>query len=290
MPPSCHLHLLNVCQMFLPPFPRCPSSQLLLSGSSGRQRCVPSPCRPFSCRYGAVCQPLSAEHFLCRCPEGVKGHRCELGSIRGHRMAVLSPSSILAVSMCLLVFLGVLVAVTVWNQKGSRNQFRKRGVYHVPTEHESWEDIRENILNYNEEGGGEQDQNGYDISELKRPLRCSLSQSSSCTTAPLIRSGSGSQEEVPYQRPHQPHAVYAHLCSDHTPNHHPASWGWAHRTHVDFRSYVARIIWEADHDMAAFPTDSVHVWSLEGTGSSAGSLSSLGSDSHTAGDRGAEEA
>lgn len=52
----------------------------------------------------------------------------------------------------------VLVAVTVWNQKGSRNKFRKRGVYHIPAEHESWEDIRENILNYNEEGGGEQDQ------------------------------------------------------------------------------------------------------------------------------------
>lgn len=52
----------------------------------------------------------------------------------------------------------VLVAVTVWNQKGSRNKFRKRGVYHIPAEHESWEDVRENILNYNEEGGGEQDQ------------------------------------------------------------------------------------------------------------------------------------
>ena len=52
----------------------------------------------------------------------------------------------------------VLVAVTVWNQKGSRSKFRKRGVYHIPAEHASWEDIRENILNYNEEGGGEQDQ------------------------------------------------------------------------------------------------------------------------------------
>lgn len=52
----------------------------------------------------------------------------------------------------------MLVAVTVWNQKGSENKFRKRGVYHIPAEHESWEDIRENILNYNEEGGGEQDQ------------------------------------------------------------------------------------------------------------------------------------
>lgn len=52
----------------------------------------------------------------------------------------------------------MLVAVTVWNQKGSRSKFRKRGVYHIPAEQQSWEDVRENILNYNEEGGGEQDQ------------------------------------------------------------------------------------------------------------------------------------
>ncbi|KAK7877736.1 hypothetical protein WMY93_030550 [Mugilogobius chulae] len=256
---------------------RCPGSQMLLSDSSGRQRCVPSPCRPSSCRHGAVCQPLSAEHFLCRCPEGVKGHRCELGSLRGHLTSALSPSSILAISMCLLVFLGVLVAVTVWNQKGSRSKFRKRGVYHVPTEHESWEDIRENILNYNEEGGGEQDQNGYDISELKRPLCSSLSQSSSCTTAPLLHSSPGSQEEVhcgaPY-RPHQLQTVYASLRSEQ-----PESQGWTrvYRTNLDFRSYVSRIVWEADHHGSAFPPDSLHVWSVEGSGSSAGSLSSLGS-------------
>lgn len=60
--------------------------------------------------------------------------------------------------VCVRACKAVLVAVTVWNQKGSRNKFRKRGVYHIPAEHESWEDIRENILNYNEEGGGEQDQ------------------------------------------------------------------------------------------------------------------------------------
>lgn len=64
----------------------------------------------------------------------------------------------LSFSLCVCVCVAVLVAVTVWNQKGSRNKFRKRGVYHIPAEHESWEDIRENILNYNEEGGGEQDQ------------------------------------------------------------------------------------------------------------------------------------
>ena len=65
---------------------------------------------------------------------------------------------VVCVCVCVCLRAAVLVAVTVWNQKGSRNKFRKRGVYHIPAEHESWEDIRENILNYNEEGGGEQDQ------------------------------------------------------------------------------------------------------------------------------------
>uniref|UniRef100_A0A4W6DCA0 Si:dkey-22o22.2 n=1 Tax=Lates calcarifer TaxID=8187 RepID=A0A4W6DCA0_LATCA len=225
---------------------RCPGGQVTVTDESGQQRCVPSPCGLSSCRNGGMCQALSPDSYRCRCQEGFRGQRCELGQVKGHRLAALSPSSILAISMCLLVFFAVLVAVTVWNQKGSRNKFRKRGVYHIPTEHESWEDIRENILNYNEEGGGEQDQNGYDITELKRPLCSSLSQSSSCTTAPDASS---------YVDAAQPGS----------------------RSHVDFKSYVARIIWEADNDGEAFPPDAYHVWCVEGSGSSAGSLSSLGS-------------
>lgn len=31
-------------------------------------------------------------------------------------------------------------------------------MYHVSAHHGEWEDIRENVLNYDEEGGGEQDQ------------------------------------------------------------------------------------------------------------------------------------
>lgn len=49
------------------------------------------------------------------------------------------------------------------------------------------------------------------------------------------------------------------------------------RSHMDFKSYVSRIVWEADNDCEAFPSDSYHVWCVEGSGSSAGSLSSLGS-------------
>ncbi|XP_029306921.1 neural-cadherin [Cottoperca gobio] len=274
---------------------KCPGGQVTVTDDSGQQRCVPSPCGPSSCRNGGVCQALSPDSYRCRCQEGFRGQRCELGQVKGHRLAALSPSSILAISMCLLVFFAVLVAVTVWNQKGSRNKFRKRGVYHIPAEHESWEDIRENILNYNEEGGGEQDV----------PLCSSVSQSSSCTTAPLIKSSPGSQEEVhpsgsscssgapylsiPYHH-HYQHATPNSYAGDATYANYPAragrdvetSGGYADapsgpHSHVDFKSYVARIIWEADNDGGALPPDAYHVWCVEGSGSAAGSLSSLGS-------------
>lgn len=39
-----------------------------------------------------------------------------------------------------------------------RHKGLKEGVYHVSAHPGEWEDIRENVLNYDEEGGGEQDQ------------------------------------------------------------------------------------------------------------------------------------
>lgn len=89
-----------------PSCPRCPGGQVTVTDESGQQRCVPSPCGSTSCRNGGVCQALSPDSYRCRCQEGFRGQRCELGQVKGHRLAALSPSSILAISMCLLVFFG----------------------------------------------------------------------------------------------------------------------------------------------------------------------------------------
>ncbi|XP_072573022.1 neural-cadherin isoform X2 [Paramormyrops kingsleyae] len=138
---------------------RCAAGQVMVVDNvSGLQHCAPSPCAPSTCHNGGTCLTQSPQNFQCLCLDGFRGQWCEVSQMKALRLAALSPSSILAISMCLLVFFAVLVAVTVWNQKGSRSKFQKQGVYHIPAEHESWEDIRENILNYNEEGGGEQDQ------------------------------------------------------------------------------------------------------------------------------------
>lgn len=47
------------------------------------------------------------------------------------------------------------------------------GVYHVSAHHDDLEDIRESILNYSEEGGGEQDQDAYNMAELQMSIQTS---------------------------------------------------------------------------------------------------------------------
>lgn len=62
------------------------------------------------------------------------------------------------------------------------------------------------------------------------------------------------------------------------------------QSHAHFKTYVSQIVWEADNDYESFPLDSYHVWCVEGSGSLAGSLSSLGSAASRRGiDRSVEE-
>lgn len=61
-----------------------------------------------------------------------------------------SPSSTILPSVLMLG----LFLYSCWR----RHKGLKEGVYHVSAHHGEWEDIRENVLNYDEEGGGEQDQ------------------------------------------------------------------------------------------------------------------------------------
>lgn len=53
----------------------------------------------------------------------------------------------------LVLLLGIFLYTRWRSYKGL-----KEGVYHVSAHHDGWEDIRENVLNYDEEGGGEEDQ------------------------------------------------------------------------------------------------------------------------------------
>ncbi|MEE6463487.1 hypothetical protein FKM82_005933 [Ascaphus truei] len=156
----------------------------------------------------------------------------------------------------------LLVSYTVWSQWGT-SKFRKGGVYHIPAEHESWEDIRENVLNYNEEGGGEHDQNGYNMHKLKKPLRANFQQlcTAPCDPTPS-RACQGPENRLCARTAKRPAQEGAAATVTNVP---------------DFREYVCQIVWAADNDVKSHPADLIHSYSTEGQGSAAGSLSSLGS-------------
>lgn len=69
-------------------------------------------------------------------------------------MRAYAPSQPLTLSVFTPVLLLGIFLYTRWRSyKGL-----KEGVYHVSAHTDGWEDIRENVLNYDEEGGGEEDQ------------------------------------------------------------------------------------------------------------------------------------
>uniref|UniRef100_A0A663N2N9 Neural-cadherin-like n=2 Tax=Athene cunicularia TaxID=194338 RepID=A0A663N2N9_ATHCN len=237
---------------------RCPAGKVEVTDNlTGLRHCTSSPCGHWTCRNGGTCVARSQDKTVCHCPEGYKGRWCEISQVKAGRPIGLSSGSILAISMCLLVFLALLVSYTVWSQWGSSG-FRKGGIYHIPEERESWEDIRENVFNYNEEGGGERDQNAYNIDELKKPLH-TIPHFSLRAAAPHSRTPTGPKR-------------------DSVPKHaHPKQSTSAVNSMPDFKEYVSQIIWDADNDLKNLPADTIHFYCLEGQCSLAGSLSSLDS-------------
>ncbi|XP_064248017.1 neural-cadherin-like isoform X2 [Passer domesticus] len=237
---------------------RCPAGKVEVTDTlTGLRHCTSSPCGHWTCRNGGTCVAQSQDKTICQCPEGYKGRWCEISQVKAGRPVGLSSGSILAISMCLLVFLALLVSYTVWSQWGSSG-FRKGGIYHIPEERESWEDVRENVFNYNEEGGGERDQNAYDIDELKKPLH-KIPRSSLRAAAPHSRTPTGPKRDSLPKHAHQKQSISAATSIP------------------DFKEYVSQIIRDADNDLKSLPADTIHFYCLEGQCSLAGSLSSLDS-------------
>uniref|UniRef100_A0A3Q4H9I0 Putative neural-cadherin 2-like n=1 Tax=Neolamprologus brichardi TaxID=32507 RepID=A0A3Q4H9I0_NEOBR len=117
--------------------------------------CVYTLCASRPCRHG-TCVAHSPSRYSCRCSEGYRGRHCEVTLAMFHEDSnSLSLSSMFAISI--LLMLGLFL-YSCWR----RHKGLKEGVYHVSAHHGEWEDIRENVLNYDEEGGGEQDQPAQD--------------------------------------------------------------------------------------------------------------------------------
>uniref|UniRef100_A0A3B4U9F9 Cadherin domain-containing protein n=1 Tax=Seriola dumerili TaxID=41447 RepID=A0A3B4U9F9_SERDU len=140
----------------------------------------------------------------------------------------------------------------------------KEGVYHVSAHHDGWEDIRENVLNYDEEGGGEEDQ---PLDSLSRTASSTTLPPSVASTSSTATTTTSLRRDVPPTRlPAQGQARPSQLAR--------RSLSFSSQ---DLARYLCEIIRDADQHPDTGPFDSLQVFSTEGGGSPAGSLSSFSS-------------
>ncbi|XP_076854322.1 LOW QUALITY PROTEIN: neural-cadherin [Brachyhypopomus gauderio] len=286
---------------------RCPPGHMVKANATGKY-CVYTLCASHPCHRG-TCVAQSPSKFTCHCPEGYRGRRCEL-TLAVYRDDVgLSFSSLFAICICFMALLVLLLGIFLYTRWRSYKGL-KEGVYHVSAHHDGWEDIRENVLNYDEEGGGEEDQNAYDMAELQKSLQPSPAQSSQYSHTRALRHHPPTQQPQLLQQHHlhqaeppcrapAPAASTSSVSSsggtlrrDVPPSRSPAQGQCAGpgparaaqlaRKSLSFSSqdlarYLCEIIRDADQHPETAPFDSLQVFSTEGGGSPAGSLSSFSS-------------
>ncbi|CAL8374879.1 unnamed protein product [Arctogadus glacialis] len=88
---------------------RCPPGHLTKDGAAGKA-CVYTLCASRPCRHG-TCVPHSPSRYSCQCVEGYRGRHCEQTPSMSHNPdgSSLSISSIFAICICILAFLGSYV-------------------------------------------------------------------------------------------------------------------------------------------------------------------------------------
>ncbi|KAJ8343652.1 hypothetical protein SKAU_G00309810 [Synaphobranchus kaupii] len=235
---------------------RCPLGHIVKENSTGKF-CIYTLCASHPCHRG-TCMAQSPSKFTCQCPEGYRGRHCEVTLAIYHDDVGLSFSSLFAICICFLALLVLLLGIFLWSRWRSYKGL-KEGVYHVSAHHDGWEDIRENVLNYDEEGGGEEDQNAYDMAELAEVSPAEPSPV--CTVQPL---------------PGRAQALAQGQSQSQNQPIHPAQKSLSFSSQ-DLARYLCEIIRDADQHPEAAAFDSLQVFSTEGGGSPAGSLSSFSS-------------
>ncbi|XP_004864241.1 cadherin-24 [Heterocephalus glaber] len=183
---------------------------------------------------------------VCRCrPDG------SVASCRAE--AQLSPTglstgALLAIVTCVGTLLALLVLFVALRRQ-------KQEALMVLEE----EDVRENIITYDDEGGGEEDTEAFDITALQNPDGAAPPAPGPPARRDVLPRGARAQRQP---RPPGP---------------------------ADVAQLLALRLREADEDPGVPPYDSVQVYGYEGRGSSCGSLSSLGSGSEAGGAPGPTE-
>ncbi|NWY05043.1 CAD19 protein, partial [Nothoprocta ornata] len=181
--------------------------------------------------------PLTSTNTLtitvCDCDTEVNIFFCRYGTFL--YSLGLSTEALVAVLACILILLVFILAVLAIRQQRQKSLFS-----------EKIEEFRENIVQYDDEGGGEEDTEAFDISALR--------------TRTVMRT----------HKPRKNITTEIHSLYRQSLQVGPDS--------AVFRQFISEKLEEANMDPSAPPYDSLQTYAFEGTGSLAGSLSSLGSN------------
>ncbi|KAB0404598.1 hypothetical protein E2I00_017045 [Balaenoptera physalus] len=175
---------------------------------------------------------------VCPCDEN--GDCSTMGAVAA---AGLGTGAIVAILICIGILLTMVLLFVVWMRRREKERHTKQLLI------DPEDDVRDNILKYDEEGGGEEDQD-YDLSQLQQPEAVEHVLSKAPGVRRVDERPVGAEPRYP-ARPVVPHPG-------------------------DIGDFISEGLRAADNDPTAPPYDSLLVFDYEGSGSSAGSLGSPG--------------
>ncbi|NXG90744.1 CADH4 protein, partial [Stercorarius parasiticus] len=178
---------------------------------------------------------------VCPCDEN--GDCTTIGAVAA---AGLGTGAIIAILICIIILLTMVLLFVVWMKRREKERHTKQLLI------DPEDDVRDNILKYDEEGGGEEDQD-YDLSQLQQPETMEHVLNKTPGVRRVDERPIGAEPQYPI-RPVIPHPG-------------------------DIGDFINEGLRAADNDPTAPPYDSLLVFDYEGSGSTAGSVSSLNSSS-----------
>ncbi|KAG7488333.1 hypothetical protein MATL_G00034320 [Megalops atlanticus] len=178
---------------------------------------------------------------VCQCD-----HNGDCTDVERIIAAGLGTGAIISILLCIIILLILVLLFVVWMKRRDKERQAKQLLI------DPEDDVRDNILKYDEEGDGEEDQD-YDLSQLQQPD----------TVEPDTIKPVGIRRLD--ERPIHPEPQYPVRSAAPHPG--------------DIGDFINEGLKAADNDPTAPPYDSLLVFDYEGSGSTAGSLSSLNSSS-----------
>uniref|UniRef100_A0A8C5PQK6 Cadherin-4 n=1 Tax=Leptobrachium leishanense TaxID=445787 RepID=A0A8C5PQK6_9ANUR len=178
---------------------------------------------------------------VCPCDEN--GDCTTIGAVAA---AGLGTGAIISILICIIILLSMVLLFIMWMKRREKERHTKQLLI------DPEDDVRDNILKYDEEGGGEEDQD-YDLSQLQQPETLDHVLQKVTGVRRVDERPVGAEPQYPI-RPVIPHPG-------------------------DIGDFISEGLRAADNDPTAPPYDSLLVFDYEGSGSTAGSVSSLNSSS-----------